>query len=360
LRIASVAATVLVCGGLSSVQAGEALGPLCLKLYNHKLHGQVVDHTNYHGPDHRIWSSALQERRCLYVYLPPGYDPHQQYPIVLWLHGIIEDARFPLLRAVCDFDKAIVSGRIPPVIVAIPDGRIPGSFFDSHFLNTVWGNYEDYVLYDVLPFVEAHYPVRPEREAHGVMGFSLSGWASYSIALKNTDRFGAVAGILPPLNMRWMDCHGNYRANFDPNCWGWRTELEHNDTIGWWYGIRGTFRRGVGQYFGWGPEGLAWLIRENPIDLLHLCQIQPGELAMYVSYIEHDEFNVDAQVESFLAFASQRGIEVTVDYNPFTPTHTLSTAMNRFPRSIAWMGAQLAPYAPQGVACMLCGRPVHP
>jgi hypothetical protein len=58
LRIASVAATVLVFGWLSSAEAGEALGPLFLKLYNHKLHGQVVDYTNYHGLDHRIWSSA--------------------------------------------------------------------------------------------------------------------------------------------------------------------------------------------------------------------------------------------------------------------------------------------------------------
>ncbi len=125
------------------------------------------------------------------MYLPPGFDPGQQYPIVLWLHGIIEDAHSPLYDAVPYFDTAISEGRMPPVIVAIPDGHIPGSFFDSHFLNIRSGRYEDYLLQDVLPFVEAHFPVRPERQAHAIMGFSLSGWAAYSVALKNTARIGA-------------------------------------------------------------------------------------------------------------------------------------------------------------------------
>jgi S-formylglutathione hydrolase FrmB len=361
MRIIACVAALFAGGFLPSVRAGEILGPLILSTYNKtKIHGRVIDHTNYHSPDNRIWSTVLQEKRCLYVYLPPGFDPRMRYPIVLDLHGITEDARFPLLSSIREFDKAIVAGRIPPMIVAVPDGHIPGSFFDSHFVNSLAGRYEDYLLYDILPFVESNYPVRPEREAHAIVGFSLSGWAAYSIALKNTNRFGAVAGIMPPLNMRWMNTSGEYRANFDPNDWGWRTELTHNDTLGWWRGIRATFRRGVGQYFGWGPEGLHWLMHENPIDLLDIYQIQPGEIAMYVSYIKHDEFNVDAQVESFLAYARPRGIEVTVDYNPCTPTHTLQTALNRFPRTIDWLGIQLGPYGPIPAYCSHCNRPAHP
>jgi hypothetical protein len=322
------------------------LAPAIFKLRNLTLHGKVIEYTDHVGCDRRIWSSVLQEPRSLCVYVPPNFDPHTRYPLVVYLHGIIEDERFPLIDAVPYFDRAIASGRVPPMIVVVPGGHIPGSFFDSHFLNHKSGRYEDFLLYDIVPFMEANYPICPERGARAIMGFSISGWAAYSVALKNTACFGAVVGILPPLNMRWVDCHGNYRANFDPNCWGWRTELNEDETMGWWYGMRVTLSRTIKPYFGWGPEGLAWLASENPIEILDRYQIMPGEIAMYVAYIRHDEFNLDAQVESFLTVARQRGLCVTVDYKWWVPTHTLQTCMNRFPRAIEWLGAQFAPYAP--------------
>src|SRR5579872_6394808 len=47
---------------------------------NRKLKGKVMDYTANHGPDHRIWSRMLGQRRDLYVYLPPNFDPRQRYP----------------------------------------------------------------------------------------------------------------------------------------------------------------------------------------------------------------------------------------------------------------------------------------
>jgi S-formylglutathione hydrolase FrmB len=344
---------VLLVGFARPTNAGDALDSLKLKLHNACLHGEVVAYAREHGDDRRLWSSALQERRDLFVYLPPGYDPCQRYPMVLWLHGIIENGRTPITNAIPYFDKAISCGRMPPVIVVMPDGHIPGSFFDSHFLNIRAGNYEDYLLQDVLPFVESNYPIRPEREARGIMGFSLSGWAAYSVALKNTNRFGAVVGILPPLNMRWVDCHGNAKSRFDPNCWGWRTELEKDELITCAYGIPATLKRAIEPYFGWGPEGLAWLSRENPIELLDAYQIQPNEIAMYISYIKHDEYNVAPQVESFLYVAAHRSLDVTVDYHPLIPTHNVLVCMNRFPRALEWLGSRFTCYAPALTATCL-------
>jgi hypothetical protein len=51
-----------------------------LQELNHCLKGHVDDYTHNHGADRRIWSDALQQPRDLYVDLPPGYDPQQQYP----------------------------------------------------------------------------------------------------------------------------------------------------------------------------------------------------------------------------------------------------------------------------------------
>ena len=42
---------------------------------NRKLKGKVLDYTANHGCDNRIWSRMLGQRRDLYVYLPPNFDP---------------------------------------------------------------------------------------------------------------------------------------------------------------------------------------------------------------------------------------------------------------------------------------------
>src|SRR4051794_16933945 len=76
-----------------------------------RLAGTLVDHTRNHGPDRRIWSPTLGEWRDLYVYLPPGFDPHQRYPVMIWLHGIGEDETSFVGDGLLAFDAAIACGR---------------------------------------------------------------------------------------------------------------------------------------------------------------------------------------------------------------------------------------------------------
>src|SRR5580704_17919328 len=182
-----------------------------LPIVNNRLHGQIIDYTNHHGSDHRIWSNALQCSRNLYVYLPPDYDPCRQYPLITWLQGYADSDQYIVLRLIKHFDRAIACGTLPPVIIACPSGNIPGRVAGSLFLNTRAGNDEDLIVQDVMPFMTAHYPIRPEREAHVLMGLSSGGWAAYTLAIRHRDCYGVVAGILPLLNVRWLDCHGNYR-----------------------------------------------------------------------------------------------------------------------------------------------------
>src|ERR1022692_2110852 len=62
-----------------------------LQRVNRSIRGQVLDFTNNHGHDRRIWSAALGAKRDLYVYLPPGYDGVKKYPLVIFLHGASQD-----------------------------------------------------------------------------------------------------------------------------------------------------------------------------------------------------------------------------------------------------------------------------
>jgi hypothetical protein len=64
---------------------------------------------------------------------------------------------------------------------------------------------------------------------------------------------------------------------------------------------------------------------------------------MYIAYGGKDEFNIDAQVESFLYRCKQRGLTVAVGYDP-KGHHDIPTAVRLMPDLFDWLGAQLAPY----------------
>jgi pimeloyl-ACP methyl ester carboxylesterase len=333
----------------ASARAVSPLDPILGHLVAHRLHGQLVDYSHYLGRDNRICSEVLHEKRGLYVYLPPGYDPCQQYPIILYLHGFSGDENEFSRYIVKYFDKAIVEGCLPPVIVAAPDGRFPHTLYGGFFLNNKHGCYEDYLLQEIWPFLLAHFPVRPEREAHVLFGQSTGGWSAYSLAIKHRDCFGVVAGLIPMLNPRWLDCHGKYGRNFDPCCWGWREELKGADLLGFYYGFFVFYYQLVNRIYGWGPEALAALSADNPIELLERCDVQPGELAMYIGYVRRDQFNTDAQVESFLYVAHERGLCVDVDYRAQGGAHSMSSTQKFFPKLFDWLAERLAPYSPHTI-----------
>jgi S-formylglutathione hydrolase FrmB len=343
---------VLLIPAVSSLYASVVPRPLRLVRTNRRLHGQLVDHTRNHGEDRRIWSEALQQKRDLYVYLPPGYDPCRRYPLVVYLHGFLQDEGSFLESAVIPIDRAIAAGKLPPVIVAAPDGSPRGVrcvlSAGTFFLNSKLGAFEDFLMVDVWNFMMTHYPIRPEREAHVMMGVSMGGGAAFNKAIKYSERFGVVVGIFPPVNLRWLDCHGRYMGNFDPCCWGWRTDFSRgHEVVGRFYGVvvipLGRFVYPL--YGRRNPNTLALVISENPIEMLDIYHIQPGQLEMYIAYAAHDQFNLDAQAESFLYHAHERGLEVGVGYDP-RGKHDEATALRLLPDIFEWLRVRLEPYSP--------------
>jgi S-formylglutathione hydrolase FrmB len=346
-------AVLAVMLSLSPASASGLHARHSLDRLNRRLHGQVVDHTNNHGTDNRIWSAALCEKRDLYVYLPPGFDPQQQYPLIIWLHGVAQDEQSFLDYVVEPLDCAIHCGRLPPVILAAPDGSLRGMahYLDagSFFLNTRAGRFEDYLMQDVWTFVMATYPIRPEREAHVLAGVSMGGGAAYNLSIKYRDRIKDVVGIFPPVNMRWVDCHCKYMRPFDPCCWGWRTNFDRGwEVVGRFYLVFTIhMRQFVSRLYERGPERLTQISLENPIEMIDRLNLQEGELDMYIAYGGRDQFNIAAQVESFLYRAKERGLTVDVVYDP-KGKHDVRTAMKMLPATIDWLASRLAPFSPAG------------
>jgi enterochelin esterase-like enzyme len=319
---------------------------------NRHLAGRLVDHTFNHGHDNRIWSPALGQRRDLYVYLPPDFDPGQRYPVLIYLHGFGQDEQSFLRHIVLHLDRAIISGRLPPLIVAAPDGSINGEpcrcVGGSFFLNAKPGRFEDFVIEDVWGFLVHTYPIRPERQAHVLAGISMGGFGAYNLGMKHRDTFAVVAGICPPLNLRWVGKDGNYQANFDPNNWGWRTEIGRGrEVLARFLGgtVKIRLRDLLRPVFGLDPMAIEQISRENPIEMLDRFDLREGELAMFVAYNGKDQYNIDAQVESFLYMAHARGLRVDVVYDP-AGRHLMPEMTKHLPALFDWLAPRLAPYSP--------------
>jgi S-formylglutathione hydrolase FrmB len=316
------------------------------------LQGTIVDRTANHGLNRRFWSRSLFQYRDLYVYLPPGYDCKQEYPVMIYLHGFAQDEQ-SFLDIAPLIDRAIVKGKLPPMIVAAPDGSLdgecnclkrPGSFW----INSNAGPFEDYVLQDVWDHITHRYSIRSEREAHILAGVSMGGFGAFNLGIRHRDAFGLVAGIHPPLNLRWMDSHGNPQASFDPRCWGWRTSFDEPREVVARLGAL-TVRLGdlFEPVFGTGDACVAEIIANNPIELIDRTRLQNGQLQMFIGYAGNDEFNIDAQVESFLYLCKHRGLGVSVAYNP-RGHHNAATAVQFVPPLFDWLSQRLA-------GCGACG-----
>jgi enterochelin esterase family protein len=138
--------------------------------------------------------------RPLSVYLPPGYDtdPARRYPAILMLssHGNTGQSMLNW-RAWDDSldqqaDRLISSGECPPFILIIPDTwtRLGGAL---HLNTPALGNYGDYLLDEIIPYVDARYRTIPTGGGRGIMGRSSGGYAALYHAMMNPGMFGAAA-----------------------------------------------------------------------------------------------------------------------------------------------------------------------
>jgi S-formylglutathione hydrolase FrmB len=348
--VAALAALLLVSVPLSArpfrdrIKYGSKLDEV-----NAQLHGRLVDFTNNHGCDRRIWSAALGEKRDMYVYVPPGYDGTKRYPILIWFHGFSQDEK-DFLKLAPAFDKAVAEGKLPPMILAVPDGTFKGfatmTNSGSFFLNGKRGQFEDFLICDVWPFLTANFAVRPEKEAHILAGASMGGYSAVNLAIKHRDIFQIAVGIMPLLDLRYQDCHGNHWAPFDPNCLGRIENFRPWASAGRLFLVI-NIRQGKAMrpIFGNKHEVEERLPSENPADMLEIYGVQPGELKLFIAYGLRDQFNGAAENQSFMYFAGLRGITAHVE--TADGRHNKRTAVKFFEPFCEWLTPLLQPYVPK-------------
>jgi len=154
---------------------------------------------------HRLTSRVLEGNplgdpvaRDLYIYVPPDYDATaaRRWPTLLALVGYAGTGgnlfnTDPLGEPLQDkLDRLIASGACPPVIVVAPDcfTRVGG----NQYINSAGtGRYEDYLVDEIIPFVDASYRTLPSGQ-WGVFGKSSGGYGSIVLGMRRPEVFCAL------------------------------------------------------------------------------------------------------------------------------------------------------------------------
>ena len=151
--------------------------------------------------------------RNMVIYLPPGYETSDKgYPVVYLLPGLGATERwwacgefspfFSLLGIAVQnlpeagfasiIDGLIADDKMQPMIIVMPDisTAYGGSFCVNSALN---GNHEDYIVNDIVPYIDANYRTLPSRNSRGIAGHCMGGYAAMYLTMRHPDVFGAAA-----------------------------------------------------------------------------------------------------------------------------------------------------------------------
>jgi enterochelin esterase-like enzyme len=155
-----------------------------------------------HGSVEINWekSKAIAgETRAIWIYTPPDYAKStRRYPVLYLLHGSNDTAAGWTTAGNANFvlDNLLAGGKAQAMIVVMPFGHatpfgvpVPQGGITNDAL------FEDYLLQDVIPTVEARYRVSPGRENRAIAGLSMGGGQSLRIGLGHLDLFSAVASF---------------------------------------------------------------------------------------------------------------------------------------------------------------------
>jgi hypothetical protein len=131
-------------------------------------------------PDHQVGDPRLAD-----VYLPPGFSPTVRYRVVVFLHGFwgAPSSFVDGLHLAEAADTEISAGRARPFIAVMPPGG-PMTKTTSDEWAGVW---EDYVVRDVVPWVDAHFVT--DRADRAIGGLSAGGYGAVDIGLRHPTMF---------------------------------------------------------------------------------------------------------------------------------------------------------------------------
>jgi enterochelin esterase-like enzyme len=168
-------------------------------------HGEVRERSYF--------SKTTAGWRRVFVYTPPDYDSNRdaRYPVLYLQHGGGEDERGWVVQGRVSqiMDNLIAEKKARPMIVVMEKGyarkpgepqvplRPPGANAGAQppDFRRMFSTLEEVFVVDLIPMIDSTYRTLADREHRAMAGLSMGGMQSFTITLKNLDKFAWIGGF---------------------------------------------------------------------------------------------------------------------------------------------------------------------
>ena len=155
------------------------------------------------------------DQRAISVYLPPSYfTAVTRYPVVYYLPGYTDSSMLGFSLP-GDADRLVRSGAMRELIIVVANGanQLGGSFYVN---SPATGRWEDFIVDDVVSYVDSHYRTVAQASARAISGHSMGGFGALTIGMRHPDVFSSVYSLSPGLfdpnglaELQMFDLDGN-------------------------------------------------------------------------------------------------------------------------------------------------------
>lgn len=181
--------------------------------------------------DVSFYSQALDEIKKVDIYLPSGYYNYDTvlYPVIYYLHGGGGNQNTGNQYAnhyYYTHAENPLADSVPAAIFVCADGSYD-PYYGGYWVNSeLFGNHEDYVINDLISFIESEFRARPDRNFRFITGYSMGGFGSTYLALSHPDKFRACSPmsaayltfadtVMSELQKSLLEENGDYNFNLD-------------------------------------------------------------------------------------------------------------------------------------------------
>ena len=141
-----------------------------------------------------FFSSVTGETECCYVYTPPGYrdEPEKRYPVLYLQHGGGENEACWTHLGKVNFimDNLLAEGKAVPFLIVMNNAMIQINT-DGHPHVDIT-RFNDMLLRDCIPFIEARYRAISDKRSRAVAGLSMGSLLAGEIIMAHYDVFGSA------------------------------------------------------------------------------------------------------------------------------------------------------------------------
>ncbi len=142
-----------------------------------------------------IPSKVLSKQKSFSIYLPPDYSisDNDSFPVLYLFHGLGGNHTDWLVKGRLQFasDSLWALQIIQSLIIVMPDAE------RTYYLNQSDGkySYEDFFIRELIPFIEANYRCKSDKENRFVAGLSMGGYGAILYAVHYPELFSVCAPL---------------------------------------------------------------------------------------------------------------------------------------------------------------------